>query len=615
MEKVKQLLNKKFLLNVVVFFVCLLVAYFFTYENITSEWFDWLNYHHYNAWAFLNDRLSVDFFAANSRTYFCPYVEVFNFVTLNLFKNNLDLFVLVNCFDSAIFLFLAFKICEYFYSYLPNYKNWFALLSIAFFVFCVPEFREAQDFSHAELFVSNIIMIALLICVPALFEDKTKAVLKKICIGGCLLGVAIGFKLVSIIFVLGLVVTVLLLQKRISDKWVKLLWLLVPCFVVFFVMDFYWLCKVYSHFKNPFFPYFNSIFHSEFIEQSSFMKSDFGHLYPKNLFQFLFFPLLYFNHNRMFGYDRCIVTYIPFFSLVFSIILFNFYSMVNADNRKKDKFVFVIYLVMVVLIPFCFSIHFELDIYFYFLFASVFIILSLCILRVKEEIYDIFVNKINLVLFVLGFYFVTYYLNLLIFACNRYIMLLSVFAYLILVLVTLITSKYIKLNAVCLLIINLILFGCINRYDYKDYDLLSGGYTTVIAPDFKYKDGSTVLVGSYLVSAVIPYQNKNVSYRLFANPCKPEELALDDNISLYEDMFSTVSTYSKNEIKKILQDKNKKVYILYVLDKNGYYKKFLLPGLKKYNTKREAQNCKSEYIYFFDKQYEITSCELNYVGK
>ena len=132
----------------------------------------------------------------------------------------------------------------------------FSILSIVFFVFCVPDFREAQDFSHAELFVSNIILIAMLISVPALFKKLSKNTIIKLCVGGGLFGIAFGFKLTAIALIFGFAITVLL-HNRIENKLIKLLSFLVPCFVVFFVMDFYWFYKVYLQFKNPFFPYFN----------------------------------------------------------------------------------------------------------------------------------------------------------------------------------------------------------------------------------------------------------------------------------------------------------------------------------------------------------------------
>ncbi|MCQ2790011.1 MAG: hypothetical protein MJ229_06520 [bacterium] len=591
------------------------VAYFFTYQNITSEWFDWLNYHHYNAWAFLKDRLSVDFFAANSRTYFCPYVEVFNFVTLNLFQNHAKLFVFVNCFDSAIFLFLAYKISEYFYSGLPKCKFLLPFLSIPFFVFCVPEFREAQDFSHAELFISNIVLLAMLLFVPAFFEKKSKANKIKLCVGGSLLGLALGFKLTTIVFVLGLVITVLLLHNRIENKLMKLLCVLIPCFVVFFVMDFYWFYKVYLQFNNPFFPYFNDLFHSIYIGQQSFMNVDFGHLYPEKLYQFILFPVLFFNKNRMFGYDRCIVNYLSVFTIVFSIVLFNFYTTVKSDFLKKDRFVKNIYFVFVLLFVFGFYNNYHFEISFLFILAVLLVIYVLGIRKKNVVFFEVEDGNKNLILFVLGFYFVSYYVNLLLFACNRYILLLFVGVYLILVFVTSIVARHLKFNFVCLFIIHLLLFGTINKYDYKDYDLLSSSFATVKAPNFKYEDNSVVLVGSYLVSAIIPYQNEKVSYRLFANPCKVEELSNLDNMAYYSDMFSTVSDYSIKEVKNILEDKTKKVYLLYGLDNNDYFRYFIYPGLEKYNTKREIGECYRDTMYYFDKKYDVASCELKYVEK
>ena len=42
--------------------------------------FDLKNYHFYNAWALLEGRFSVDFFAAGTQTYFNPLLDVVNYL-------------------------------------------------------------------------------------------------------------------------------------------------------------------------------------------------------------------------------------------------------------------------------------------------------------------------------------------------------------------------------------------------------------------------------------------------------------------------------------------------------------------------------------------------------
>ena len=46
-----------------------------------------------------------------------------------------------------------------------------------------------------------------------------------------------------------------------------------------------------------------------------------------------------------------------------------------------------------------------------------------------------------------------------------------------------------------------------------------------------------------------------------------------------------------------------------------YFRYFIYPGLKKYNTKREIGECYRDTMYYFDKKYDVASCELKYVEK
>ena len=59
----------------------------------------------YNGWAFLNDRINIDFMAASFRTYFNPVIDIINFKFLEGFNGHPVAFMFITALNMGFFCF------------------------------------------------------------------------------------------------------------------------------------------------------------------------------------------------------------------------------------------------------------------------------------------------------------------------------------------------------------------------------------------------------------------------------------------------------------------------------------------------------------------------------
>lgn len=103
-------MTKKNLITDILVYIAILLLFFTANVLVPMlpDW-DWYNYRAYNCWAFLNDRLTVDFMASNLRTCINPLLLLPEyFLSLNI--KNYYLFALIGNIDISFLMFIVYKI-------------------------------------------------------------------------------------------------------------------------------------------------------------------------------------------------------------------------------------------------------------------------------------------------------------------------------------------------------------------------------------------------------------------------------------------------------------------------------------------------------------------------
>jgi hypothetical protein len=258
-----------------------------------TNW-DLRNYHFYNPWAWWNGRLDWDYAPAQVQSYYSPLLDV-------------PFFALVS-------------------AHLPSFAITF-LMGIPFGVavwFFARTARLAVDDLGVErkaLALSAILVVALtgaagLSQIGSTMNEWTTAALVLAALGlvvravrgtqapgrwpfgfaGLLCGIATGLKMTAAIYAVSLAGACIVCFRRRPGYVRNVIAFAAAAATGFIVAYGYWGVVLWERFRNPFFPYFNGLFLSEYWEPRSFFDAKF---HPKTLLGWITLPFGLAERNRL----------------------------------------------------------------------------------------------------------------------------------------------------------------------------------------------------------------------------------------------------------------------------------------------------------------------------
>lgn len=258
-----------------------------------ASW-DLRNYHWYNAWALLNDRLGHDIAPAQLQTYHNPLADLpFYALVQSLGEPRavafaMGLWVALGAFFLLRILFLLFP----FDRDRANGALWIAasaligLTGVAGLVAWGATFNEWPSIALA--------MAGLWLAARAAIEGEDRRP-RAFASAGFLFGCAIGLKLTFAAYGLGFLAACLAhgtVRERLKRP------LVAGAFMALGFLATYgwWGWILWREFANPFFPYFNATFQSPWWEPTDLFDRNFG---PRNWRQWIFFPIFFVRDQRL----------------------------------------------------------------------------------------------------------------------------------------------------------------------------------------------------------------------------------------------------------------------------------------------------------------------------
>jgi len=303
---------------------------------------DLANYHYYNPYAFLHDRLRVDFWpSSNLHVRFIPTVDFLSYFLIYKFSSIQAVFILGAI--HGINFWLLFQISHFFIRGLENKTTIILALVLTIFGLYGPTALSGiGSFQHDDLISIFILSFFLLLSKTLYYySDSKKLSIKWTFAAGLLLGIGTGLKLTAALFIVGSAIAFLILPIRFSDKAKLLLFWGLGVFLGIVLSGGYWMLILWKQFHNPFFPFFNGIFRSSDFLPINFKYSKF---LPQSVWEILFFPF-YFSWkgtsgDGLFQDFRFLIVYVLL--IIASIKWFwrNFYK--KAD-QKPDLLTFWLY--------------------------------------------------------------------------------------------------------------------------------------------------------------------------------------------------------------------------------------------------------------------------------
>lgn len=211
--------------------------------------YDYLLYHHYNGFAFLNGRLGTDIAPASVATYYNPLLDALLYKLNAYFQNDRGGY--------------------YFATGLPFGAMLFALFEISLLFF---------DFKTLK---------GKLCCAAVSIIGATG-------VAGFLLGAAAGLKLTAAVYCVSTGVALILSYKSLAKPKTFIAWLATGGLAGFAATDGFWAVMLWNGFQNPFFPFWNKVFKSPFYLNENYV--DRLHLDGVTAFQLAFLPFYLINH-------------------------------------------------------------------------------------------------------------------------------------------------------------------------------------------------------------------------------------------------------------------------------------------------------------------------------
>lgn len=254
-----------------------------------ANW-DLRNYHFYNAYAFLNGRLDFDIAPAQTPTYYNPLLHVPFYYLVTYLPPRAVGFVLgaLQGLNLPFLYGIARPLVR-----VP--KPCHAAL-IALLIALLGSLGAANISEVGTVFGDNIISLlvlgALWLIVAKHVElgERMGRAVAIACAAGLLAGLAVGLKQPAAVYGLGLGLAIL----GLSLPWPRRLMLLLAfglgATVGFVPTGGYWLYVLWTHYGNPLFPYFNSVFHSPMASLADYRDMRF---LPEGWREWLFFPLVF----------------------------------------------------------------------------------------------------------------------------------------------------------------------------------------------------------------------------------------------------------------------------------------------------------------------------------
>ena len=140
----------------VIFLVLSLICIFLKLPIID---FDFLNYHNYIAYAFLNNRIDIDFMPANYHSYLNPYIDTVFYGLMKILNTHPYIFYSISALDNSVFLFMVYKLTKYVLKIQNKIK--YVILTLLYIAF-TPILTDSLDFSKNDIFVGSLVLISLI---------------------------------------------------------------------------------------------------------------------------------------------------------------------------------------------------------------------------------------------------------------------------------------------------------------------------------------------------------------------------------------------------------------------------------------------------------------------
>ncbi len=256
--------------------------------GMLSMWFgkelgwDLANYHYYQPYAILHDRMQIDFWPSSFiHQYINPAIDFLPYYLINHVSPRMTEFLLGAI--HGINFWLLFIIANLFIS-----SRSLCLIVALLGMYAPSALSGIGSFQNDDL-VSIFVLAFVFLYIRGLASEND-AIYKYFLFASLLLGIGIGLKLTAGIFALGAIFATMLLPISFRQRMTLLLLTSIAITVGVFLSSGYWMALMWEQHHNPFFPFLNNLFHSADFASVNWRDTRF---LPHGIWENLFFPFYF----------------------------------------------------------------------------------------------------------------------------------------------------------------------------------------------------------------------------------------------------------------------------------------------------------------------------------
>lgn len=295
-----------------------------------SNW-DLKNYHFYNAYAFIHDRLLYDVAPAQLQTFHNPLMDIPVYLLIQSCSPMAVGFLIGGL--QGFNIWLAYKIAFHLLQDIPGRSRHILSFATGITGYLGTANLSEIGTTFGDNITSLFVLAALLLLIRAMPQqpgEKVGFTQKSVLLSGLLLGMGAGLKLVVGVYGAAFLLSLLLLSTTWQNRTKNLLLSGGAMGLGFLATAGYWMMFLWRHFDNPLFPYFNKIFRSPFYLLKNFTDTRF---LPKTPGEILFYPFYFLKMQHLpselpFRDSRLAVGYL-------SVLLFAFVFLYRKMTAKQ----------------------------------------------------------------------------------------------------------------------------------------------------------------------------------------------------------------------------------------------------------------------------------------
>lgn len=251
--------------------------------------YDLLLYHHYNGFAFLNGRLTMDVAAASVATYYNPLPDAVLYLLNGFCKENTTLYSFAAGLPFGCLMFVLFKISLLFFDFKTIKGKCCCAACLIIGATGAATWFQIGTCSH-EIFLAALISSSLYLLLK--YPERSAVYLT----AGFLSGAAAGFKLTAAIYCVSTGMTLILSYKSLKKPAVFLSLFVCGGLLGYLAVNGFWAAALWRNFQNPVFPFWNKIFKSPYYVNDNYV--DTLHLEGLEWYQLAFLPFYLFLHSQ-----------------------------------------------------------------------------------------------------------------------------------------------------------------------------------------------------------------------------------------------------------------------------------------------------------------------------